>query len=44
MIRFRFHWMDGRVETGWGLDAEHAFMRMGYGISDLSALRFYEEA
>ncbi|MHC4300929.1 MAG: hypothetical protein ACYS7Y_26950 [Planctomycetota bacterium] len=43
MKRFRFHWLDGRVEEGEGTDVADAFTRLGYGAGAASILDYYEE-
>jgi hypothetical protein len=43
MKTFRFHWFDGKVETGNGYNVSDAFTRLGYTAGALAVLDFYEE-
>lgn len=43
MKKFRFHWLDGKVDEGNGFDVADAFNRLGYGAGDVAALDWYEE-
>ena len=39
---FRFHFLDGSKNEGYGRDAEDAFGRMGFGAGAVRALDYYE--
>jgi len=41
--KFRFHWLDGKVEEGEGFSVSDAFMRLGYGSGAMRALDWWEE-
>ena len=43
MKRFRFHWLDGKVDEKEGYDAAHALTMLGYGAGALAALDYWEE-
>ena len=40
---FRFHWGDGAIDEGDGMDAADALTRLGYGAGALPALDWHEE-
>jgi hypothetical protein len=41
--KFRFYFLDGKVEEGEGETVADAFRRLGYGGGAINALDFYEE-
>ena len=43
MKKFRFHWLDGRIEEGDGNDVTDAFRSLGYGGGAMRALDWWEE-
>lgn len=43
MRQFRFHWLDGKTDEGYGQDAADAFTRLGYGAGAVAALDYHEE-
>lgn len=43
MKKYRFHWLDGKVEEGEGRDVADAFTHLGYGAGALRVLDWHEE-
>jgi hypothetical protein len=43
MKRFRFHWLDGKIEEGEGTGVANAFMMLGYSGGAMAALDWWEE-
>ena len=41
--KFRFHWLDGKVDEGEGYTVSDAFTKLGYGGGAINALDYYEE-
>ena len=39
---YRFHWLDGSKNEGYGRDADDAFTRLGFGGGAARALDYYE--
>jgi hypothetical protein len=42
MNKYRFHWLDGSVDEGYGRNVADAFTRLGYGAGALAALDYHE--
>lgn len=42
MNRYAFHWLDGKVDIGEGVNVSDAFTRLGYGAGAVRALDYYE--
>jgi hypothetical protein len=40
---FKFHWLDGKTDEGYGLTVADAFTKLGYGNGAMGALDYYEE-
>lgn len=43
MKKFKFYWLDGKVDIGKGTSVANAFSRLGYGNGALADLDYYEE-
>ena len=40
--KFKFHWLDGTVQVGKGVNVADAFTHMGYSAGAIRALDWYE--
>ena len=43
MKKFKFYWLDGKIDIAEGLDVADAFSNLGYGAGALRALDYYKE-
>ena len=43
MKKFRFHWLDGKSDDGFGMTMTDAFTRLGFGAGTMEALDYFEE-
>ena len=43
MKTYKFHWLDGKVETFQGNDPVDALNKAGYGAGAIRSLDYYEE-
>ena len=39
---FRFYWLDGKVNEGYGLNVSDAFNKLGYGAGAVGELDYWE--